>query len=615
MDGGDELIPGVPRALWGKGKTESFHPLLFHMLDVGWVARLMMEHFSSDRFVKMVLGSVTPTQLGLLVALHDLGKASPAFQLKRKDLIEHWRSGFTWPTAEVEAANSTEVSHGRVGAAVLRTVLSERYGLARPAAALLADSLAGHHGRFAEFEQVESVGKGRLGTWSGLGSGQERWAQLRSCLVEVLEGCFDGVRASCPPQFPPTSALVLAGLVSVADWIGSNEEWFPYCPQDDLPTYHTEAVDKARFALAELGFARWEPREGEFRNRFGFEPFPVQQRVAELGRNIAESAEPAIVVVEAEMGSGKTEAAFDLVAELVGAGLAAGAYIALPTRATANQMFQRVVSFLRECSASPEAVVQLAHGLARLDADFDELLGIPPAPPVTPSEVYDDTSAKVRADEWFTSTKRSLLAPWGVGTVDAALIAALRVKHGPVRIFGLADKVVVIDEVHAYDLYMSTLLDRLLEWFGSLGVSVVLLSATLPATRRQELLSAWSAREIEVPGGYPLVSWATRSGEGSQTADPARRAEVRLECRLGSSDPSVVAELLIDAVESGGCVAMVCNTVGRAQEMYQAVAEQADDDTELLLLHARIPFDDRLAREKQITGKFGRTGDRPERAI
>src|SRR5207248_6281763 len=109
--------------------------------------------------------------------------------------------------------------------------------------------------------------------------------------------------------------------------------------------------------------------------------------------------------------------------------------------------------------------------------------------------VYDEEKrpSAVVAEEWFARNKKqALLAPFGVGTIDQALLAVLQTRHVFVRLFGLAGKCVVLDEVHAYDAYMTTLMERLLRWLAALGCPVMLLSATLPRDKRVKLLRAYA---------------------------------------------------------------------------------------------------------------------------
>src|SRR5439155_18827385 len=205
--------------------------------------------------------------------------------------------------------------------------------------------------------------------------------------------------------------------------------------------------------------------------------------------------------------------------------------------ATSNQMFSRVREFLEERFAGTNVLLQLQHGHAALSAEFETnlkkgatLLKLTPVydeiGTAHQHQHHDDCTPGVVAAEWFTHRKRGLLAPFGVGTVDQAQMAVLHTKHVFVRLFGLAHKTVIIDEVHAYDAYMSKLLERLLEWLAALGSPVVLLSATLPGERRKALLAAYRrglngyVKEAPVapvkPVEYPRITWATKSESAEQ---------------------------------------------------------------------------------------------------
>ena len=157
-------------------------------------------------------------------------------------------------------------------------------------------------------------------------------------------------------------------------------------------------------------------------------------------------------------------------------------YFALPTTATSNQMFVRVLRFL-ESITGERTSAQLVHGQAMLTRDALEEQAY--------GDAQDIESPAFAVPNWFAPKKRALLAPFGVGTVDQAELAVLNARHYMLRLFGLAGKVVIIDEVHAYDTYMSTIIDHALWWFGVLGTSVILLSATLPQRRHREMASAF----------------------------------------------------------------------------------------------------------------------------
>ena len=198
------------------------------------------------------------------------------------------------------------------------------------------------------------------------------------------------------------------------------------------------------------------------------------------------------------MGEGKTEAAFFAHLELQRRFGHRGLYVALPTKATGNAMFKRTLKFLRSQGTDRKLDLQLLHGAKLLNDTYQNL---------RLSGIHDPaTGGEVRAGEWFTNKKRALLSEYGVGTVDQALLPILPVRHNFVRLWGLANRVVVFDEIHAYDAYTGTLLVHLLRWLLALGSSVVLLSATLPPSIRRKLAEIVDADLPEQEVEYPRLS-------------------------------------------------------------------------------------------------------------
>ncbi|MEK8106498.1 hypothetical protein NKG94_17000 [Micromonospora sp. M12] len=202
---------------------------------------------------------------------------------------------------------------------------------------------------------------------------------------------------------------------------------------------------------------------------------------------------------------------------------ASGCYLALPTRATSDAMFARMLSWLRRLPDAQvgrgDRDVRLAHGKAALNPEYDQLRMTS-----LPSGIAEDTGgAAIGVHRWLAGPKRTLLSSFVVGTIDQLLFAALRSKHLVLRHLGLAGKVVVIDEAHAYDVYMGRFLDRALEWLGAYGVPVVVLSATLPAHRRAELMAAYDNGRL---GPLPALTWRDR---GKTKVDPyaALRTDLR----------------------------------------------------------------------------------------
>ena len=632
-------------AIWGKygDGTRGYHPLVCHLVDVlavaesiwgdilpartrAWVARdLGLDEDAAGRWVAALAG------------LHDLGKASPAFQLgtlpdpdgSHRAMLK--RGGLD-PSGDISRAR-----HDLLTAYALPGLL-QRHAIDRPLAAAFGVLSGGHHGVFPAATDIIAIGPGS--------AGGPAWGDARAELADVVDHVA-GLDGLAPPTTRTSRAsMLVAGLVSVADWIGSNVDLFPYeVPAGtdppasiDVDTYAAGARGRADAALDRLGW-RALPREAGpigFEAMFGVAPRPLQE-VAE--RLAYEFQEPGIVVIEAPMGEGKTEAALFLADRWSAATGARGAYVALPTQATSDQMFQRVRNALRRRYPDQTIVLQLLHGHAALSAEFEELrrtgdqlfaaTDVDPDDPTRPGAVVAST--------WFTARKRGLLAPFGVGTVDQALLAALVTRHVFVRLFGLAGRVVIVDEVHAYDTYVSTLIERLVEWLAALDSSVVVLSATLPTAKRSALLAAYAKGAGLMPPAvpddlYPRVAWlsAPRSGSLALEASDASRRSLGIAWVRSRADGAMEEDeldALVGLVAEGGCAAVVCNTVDRAQATFLRLRGRlpglASDGLPLVdLLHARFPFAERAEREARVIRRFG-PGDgskrpnskRPERAV
>jgi CRISPR-associated endonuclease/helicase Cas3 len=412
--------------------------------------------------------------------------------------------------------------------------------------------------------------------------------------------------------------MLLNGLTILSDWIASNARWFPFAGSTDPATYPGLSRERADRAVTELGLLDFLPA---VQSPTYARLFPARPEARPLQRALEPHELPALplqclILIEAPTGEGKTEAALLLAARLASEGRSRGLYFALPTVATSNQMYSRVRSFLGEHSPAI-----LINGLAELSEQLDSALG--QIPDIPHEVIADETRAQL--DPWFLPRKRSLLAPYGVGTIDQAMIGALHVRHGSLRLLGLSGKVVVVDEVHAYDVYMSTIILRLLSWLRALGANVILLSATLPTRKRRELIAAYAHADASfVPAAaYPLVTIVPAHGK-PQILEPAASCGSRtvlLERRPdGAAERTQNAARLLDQVRNGGCACWICNTVKEAQMCYLELRDQLASRNdqpapELLLFHARFPVARRQQVETQILGRFGPDGERPERAI
>jgi CRISPR-associated endonuclease/helicase Cas3 len=555
-------------------------------------------------------------RISFLAATHDIGKASPSFQEKWPQAAQSLRAvGFDFPRF------LTPAPHGTVTAAVLPSLLGP-FGLAPKLSRQVATVMGGHHGLFPTATKTDQ---------SKQAAGGGKWADARRLIVERIArmaGVTDGCCIPAVDALDHPFLMILAGLVSVADWIGSHEGFFPYAGGNvDLATYPNHARARAQRALNSLGWSGWTPPEkpAPITSLFPFiRPDTVRPLQREVVKLVEGLAGPCPVLVEAPMGEGKTEAAMFLADHWSATEGRRGCYFALPTQATSNQMFGRVRDFLDHRYPHDQVNLQLLHGHAALSEEFKLMRrrGLPPSL----SEVYggsveseaDLKREGVVAAEWFTHRKRGLLAPFGVGTVDQALLAVLQTQHVFVRLFGLAHKTLIVDEVHAYDAYMNRLLERLLAWLAAMGTSVVLLSATLPRARREALTRAYGGKNLaqaEQVKPYPRITVLSEGRTREIHAWASRSSTVHLDWR--ASDDKQLALVLDEQLRDGGCAAVVCNTVGRAQRLYTVLKGRFQAGEELDLFHARYPFIERDEREKRALARFGKEdkGQRPRRAV
>jgi CRISPR-associated endonuclease/helicase Cas3 len=497
--------------------------------------------------------SFFPDGSALIAASHDIGKISPTFQKKIHLAIEDPDPGILDALRDADPALERQWDgHAGVSQCALEALKAGK----------TVASIAGcHHG------YAPNIG-GRSADAEAFGG--PAWQGQRARLMEML---MEATGERFPEIRDPLHARLLAGLTSVADWIGSGAIFDD--PEVPWQNRVGSAVDAAGFTPPRL-------RPGlSFREIFGFDARSIQRGLIEA------ASRPGVYILEAPMGIGKTEAALFAAYSIVSSGKARGIYFALPTQLTSNRIYERVERFLDKV-LEPDSLhrtAMLLHGNAWL-REFD--LGADAAPGCS----------------WFNSAKRGLLAPFAVGTIDQALMASMNVKHGFVRAFGIAGKVVILDEVHSYDAYTGTILDRLVDELRKLHCTVIILSATLTGERRSALLGA--PQSAEVP--YPLIS--------ALPADAPEPVEIAPETPKGNTvsirktfDCEAALDEALDRADSGQQVLWIENTVSEAQEAFKLLAARADGTAiECGLLHSRFIHADREALEKIWVTRYGADG-------
>lgn len=610
---------------WGKAGSagEDYHLLVYHNLDVAAVGQCYLRRHPSLLHSLAGMAEVEPKSLMkwivFLLAIHDLGKFSNAFQGLREDLLRllqgvtkqkeyllrHDSLGFKclfegdliWAFFQDKAPEVDEDD--------LKDVLE-----------IWLAPFMGHHGQPPLYERrsLKSffLPEDEEAALNYIRAVSELFFKEQSFSFIGWEDFDDFENGFCRVSW------WLAGIATLCDWIGSDSNFFsPVSEEMPLRDYWEEyAIPRARKALDNSGvFPANTAQRKEFSSLFPEIPelSPLQAAVDELRINPG----PQLYVLEDVTGSGKTEAAFTLLQALTGTGNAGGAYIALPTTATANAMYDRTSEFYRnvyEKKENPSLV--LAHTDRDLSDSFQQ--SIIPGSWTASNYIKEEPDASGICNAWLAdSRKRSLLAHVGVGTIDQALLAVLITRHQSLRLLGLKEKVLLVDEVHANDIYVHTLLRRLLEFHAAAGGSAILLSATLPRKMRQELLHSFSfGAGCEPPeiqsNEYPLIS--RLDCEGLSEIPVESRKEVSRSLRFNLvEDEEYIYSRILEETENGNCVVWVRNSVNDALQAYKRMHEFYPEN-KVHLFHARFALHDRLRIESDILGRFGKYSTEKKRS-
>lgn len=636
--------------LWGKSDAAGRPNLLAqHLLDTAAVAEQLWDHFLAPTLREQlhgVSGDSGRRFFAWLCGVHDVGKATPAFQQQDRGLAQRVRAaGLTWSGVGERANRAWR--HERGSARIIADA-AQRAGWSEAACAWVWPLLAGHHGVFPDARGInprKQVHHGR---------GRE-WDEAQQALVGLVTSAVGYVNlGEAEPHVRPPRALQLAmsGFVVMADWVASDERHFPGI--DELGEVSPDrARERAERAWQTLGLRRgWGQLsavpEDPVRARFGLPARPSQRAVIEAASSMRA---PGLLIVEAPTGEGKTEAALAAAEILAARAGADGVFVGMPTQATSDPMLHRVGLWANQ--VHPGIQVALLHGKRRFNPEWRELLGRrkptdPPEADVSPLDEHDlrddygqafrpggvsedaetTQEAVAAVEDWLLGPKRGLLSPVAVGTVDQLLFAATRTKHVALRFAGLAGKVVILDEVHAADIYMEQFVLEALWWLAECGVSVILLTATLSPRQRHALVREYmrgaasdprlEPDDVPEPDGYPSVTtaWAdARTACGRVTSADAWRPAQNVAVEIldeDETDPTAAVTARVRAAtDDGGCVLVLRNTVPRAQQTYRAL--RGSIDGEVTLLHGRLSAADRADRADRLLSQLGPPDTEDER--
>lgn len=579
------------------GKVTAALPLIDHCLDVGAAMAVIVEAWRAplEAAAGRALSAQDVARLCALAALHDVGKANRGFQARidpAKPPVGH--------TAPVAALLNHSVLKRSAAAEMLHALMRD-WGARQHVAAVMA-----HHGKpLAAFHQRVTVD---TGSWTALVD--EWWEKAGDDPAASVVPVIEAVRARWPLAWEAGSALpdesrfvaLFAGLVTLADWLGSDTRRLPVSAPHG-PAREPLRVEQVHAAAAARGFLPLDKPARDFEQAFGFPPHGFQLEAAgdEFG---------AVALIEAETGSGKTEAALWRWLELRRRGQVDGLFFALPTRSAAVQLHARVDAMLKRVwgKDAPEAVLAVPGYLRAGDAVGQAL----PDYAVRWDEPGERSRASAPDSRWAAERSLNFLAARvAVGTIDQALLGILPVRHALFRAGVLSRSLLVVDEVHASDNYMTGLLERLLAHHTAVGGRALLLSATLGAAARAGVLGGAVPPLAEAQAQpYPALSG---SGAALRPAAGAAGAakQVAVEVAGLIDDAEAIAARAIEAARAGASVLVVRNSVAGAVAVAQAVAARAPElafavEGVPTLHHGRFARDDRQRMDEAVEQAFGK---------
>ena len=646
---------------WGKAdrKTplESYHLLVCHCMDVAAMAQVFLD--KNPHILERLAPRVNSTPQALkrllvfLIALHDIGKFEESFQNLVPELFELLQGK--------KSSKPYNVRHDAMGFVAWDKVLANAYENSpelfafinslpsshrkrSPWFAALLHGIFGHHGK--PVDVLNSVD-------------QAPYFRNKQTKRDVLSFWHDMIALLYPPSQQPShtelfhftspqeSTLVLqhikaiswtlAGLYVLCDWTGSDSSAFTFHKHiHSIEDYwHNHALPTAKKSVEKRTLitpkhAAHTAFEDLFPHLASYTPRPLQQQA--IATHITPDV-PQLFILEDETGSGKTEAALMLAKKLQEAELGQGIYIALPTMATSNAMYERLATTYQNFFAPEETPsLILAHGQRLLSSTyqkalnlFEEAMRAKTSPGHTTytsqgASTPDSTAEAVCAEFFAHHRHLALFADVGVGTVDQALLAVLPSKHQSLRLFALGQKILIIDEVHAYDAYTNTLVCNLLKHHAAQGGSAILLSATLPSTTRQKLTEAFQEGALYTsqktltnntlehqtpPTDYPLLSHITPTHTDNYPVKLSSQPR-QTRCAFFHSDEDTLGWIKAQLRE-GRCVCWIRNTVADAVAMARELKNDPDINTDdILLFHARMTMEDRLRVEEQVLNLFGK---------
>lgn len=571
--------------IWAK--TAPKKSLINHMLETGIVAGCLTDtngiyHPVLNRLSE-ITGYDSDTLLAKIVficAIHDIGKIHPTFQGRDEETLEVLRQENL-----NQMSFDTRFRHEQYGANIFDRLSVEDVDIKN--SDIIAQIIRMHHQKEqkknSDIDIIKIDDKEKA----------KKWRHIQNEIYDYIKNIFRFDNLNLINKNINKSELfvvqnAILGIMITADWIASNSYVFDNQQYENVDEFLESRKTQALKFLNNEGLIRQQiPVMQDFRSAFGFNGRPVQNDV----EKIVHKNDIKCMLIESDCGSGKTEAALYAAAVLGNRSGLSGIYMGLPTGVSAEAIQDRVDEFLT------------SRGMrnTKLYTSKSMLLREPDKKPI-----------------WTDMSRQRLLAASAVGTVDQVMTAARLVRFESVRMDGLASKVLIIDEIHAYDAYMLAVIKDLLKICGELGVPIIMLSATLPISTKNDLLGVLCDGDIELHNGYPMISYVTKDGNVHEHVSHQYMPDKKISCELLPilNDNDKIARYAVDAVKDGGCECVIMNTVADAICVYDKIKKNKKNDCKIILYHSRMTINARDETSQKILAMCGKDRTkRPERVI
>lgn len=571
--------------IWAK--TAPKKSLIDHMLETGIVTECLIDADGMYRPVLSRLSEITgcdnnklSAKIVFICAIHDIGKAHPIFQGRDAETLEILRRKNL-----NQASFDTRFRHEQYGANIFDRLSAEDVDIKN--SDIISQIIRMHHQKEqkknSDIDIIKIDDKEKA----------KKWRHIQKEIYDYIKNVFHFDNLNLINKNISKSELfvvqnAILGIMITSDWIASNNYVFDNQPYKNIDEFLKSRKLQALKFLNNEGMIRQQiPVMQDFKSAFGFNGRPVQNDV----EKIVHKNDIKCMLIESDCGSGKTEAALYAAAVLGNRSGLSGIYMGLPTGVSAEAIQNRVDEFLT------------SHGMrnTKLYTSKSMLLREPDKKPI-----------------WTDISRQRLLTSSAVGTVDQVMTVARLARFESVRMDGLASKVLIIDEIHAYDAYMLAVIKDLLKICGELGVPVIMLSATLPISTKNDLLGVLCDGDIELHNGYPMISYVTKDGNVHEHVSHQYMPDKKISCEVLPilNDNDKIARYAVDAVKDGGCECVIMNTVADAICVYDKIKKSKKNDCKIILYHSRMTINARDETSRKILAMCGKDRTkRPERVI